>query len=292
MKKLFVGLSALVLFLTPIGLYAGSIQSGFNTSNFNATNTALNIASGAPADNFGRCDDCYLDTALPLSSLGFANNLNFQGFTLSQIYVNNNGNITFLQPLSTYTPFNLITTGTPIIAPYFADVDSRGAPNPPPVGVAAWGTGTYGGHQAFGVTWEQVGYYAAHEDKLNTFQVLLVDRSDTGAGNFDILFYYQQLQWETGDASGGSGGLGGFSARAGFSNGLNYALELPGSAINGALIDGGPDSLTAGSNMGMPGCWLWQVRNGQVVTPEPASLVMFGSGILAVAGVLRRKLFL
>jgi hypothetical protein len=38
-------------------------------------------------------------------------------------------------------------------------------------------------------------------DKLATFELLLVDRSDTGAGNFDVEFNYDTVQWETGDAA-------------------------------------------------------------------------------------------
>ena len=50
-----------------------------------------------------------------------------------------------------------------------------------------------------------VGYFGSHADKLNKFQLILVDRSaDTGtAGDFDILFKYDTIQWETGDASTG-----------------------------------------------------------------------------------------
>jgi hypothetical protein len=97
------------------------------------------------------------------------------------------------------------------------------------------------------VEWPAVGYFGAHTDKLATFELLLVDRPDTGAGNFDIEFNYNSVQWETGDASGGRGGLGGISAGVGYSNGLsgtsNVFFQLPGSLVNGALIDGGIDAL-------------------------------------------------
>jgi hypothetical protein len=50
------------------------------------------------------------------------------------------------------------------------------------------------------------------------FQLVLIERSDTGAGNFDFEFNYDQIQWEARNASGGVNGLGGSSARAGFSS--------------------------------------------------------------------------
>ena len=161
--------------------------------------------------------------------LGFT--ADFFGTNYNSLFVNNNGNVTFDSPLSTFTPFDLSSTHRVIIAPLFADVDTR-------VGNAVtYGMGTVNGHPAFGVTWPGVGHYSVNTTKLDTFQVVLIDRSDTGNGNFDIELNYGQIQWETGDASGGSNGLGGSSVRAGFSNGTGQPgtfLELPGSAVNGA----------------------------------------------------------
>ena len=48
---------------------------------------------------------------------------------------------------------------------------------------------------------------------------MLIDRSDVAAGDFDIEFNYDRIQWETGDASGGDACQGGEPARVGFSNG-------------------------------------------------------------------------
>src|SRR4051812_44872028 len=44
-------------------------------------------------------------------ALGF--NVNFFGTTYSNLYVNNNGNVTFGSALSTYTPFGLTGSGIP-----------------------------------------------------------------------------------------------------------------------------------------------------------------------------------
>ncbi len=61
--------------------------------------------------------------------LGFS--INFGGQSYSQLYVNNNGNLTFGTSLSQYTPSTLEDLSLPIIAPFFADVDTRrGCPRP------------------------------------------------------------------------------------------------------------------------------------------------------------------
>src|SRR3954451_4027575 len=141
--------------------------------------------------------------------------INFFGINQTYLYVNNNGNVTFdpahdpldtelNSSLSEFTPFDLTHTGKIIIAPFFADVDTEGAAS----SEVTYGTDMVDGHKAFGVNWVNVGYYSSHDDKLNSFQLVLIDRSDLGPGYFDIEFNYDRIQWETGDASDGTGGLG------------------------------------------------------------------------------------
>lgn len=64
-------------------------------------------------------------------------------------------------------------------------------------------------------------------------------------------FNYGSIVWETGDASGGSNGLGGESARVGFANGdgtTANSFELPGSGVDGSLLDSSSRGLIRGSN--------------------------------------------
>src|SRR5947209_7237671 len=114
------------------------------------------------------------DDGSALADLGFT--VNFLGDVRTQAYVNNNGNLTFGNSLRTFTPFGLIGTNQEIIAPFFADVDTRAG------AVTQYGQGTVDGHQAFGVTWNGVDYYRttdpAHDSKLNSFQVILINESD------------------------------------------------------------------------------------------------------------------
>lgn len=196
-------------------------------------------------------------TAIPL---GF--NIDYFGSNYSSVYVNNNGNITFDGPVSTYTPGALNTASEKIIAAFWADVDTAGSGS----GLVNYGTGTVDGRSAFAATWPGVGYFDDAVDKLNNFQIVIIDRSDVAAGAFDFELNYNQIQWETGDASGGSGGLGGSSARAGYTNGSTVNFELPGSALNGALLDSGANALISSSlNSTEPGRYLFQVRTGNVL---------------------------
>jgi len=227
----------------------------------------------------------------------------FFGVERSSLWVNNNGNLTFDASLSTYTPFDLTSTGREIIAPFFADVDTSEAGDE-----VTYGTGMYGGRQAFGANYVNVDYYSSSVDHTNrnSFQVILVDRTDLGAGDFDIVFNYDQIEWEAGGASGGDdNGLGGSSARAGFSNGTGVPgtfFELAGSAVNGAFLDGGPNALISGSfGNNMAGRYVFESRGcsivvpGMVTTPVPAGspyawlLLLLGVSLIGFVVLYQRR---
>ena len=164
--------------------------------------------------------------------LGFTANL--FDFAFDEAYVNNNGNITFDGPLGTFTPFDFRETGQPIIAPFFADVDTRGAGS----GLVHYGTvATSAARTAFCVNWDNVGYYSAHIDKLNKFQLLLDGsrhrRQSTSSSTTTDHVGDRRRERRR-------GGLGGTSAAAGYAAGDGdsaHALLLPGSFVNGGLLD-------------------------------------------------------
>jgi hypothetical protein len=262
-----------------------------------STATAAAILPGFDANTLTRNDD--LSTGLV--NIGFS--VNFYGLDRTQLYVNNNGNVTFDSALGTFTPFALTTTDRQIIAPFFADVDTRLPHGGDPV---RYGTGTVGGRDAFGVNWVNVGYFNATSQpqvNRNAFQLVMIDRSDVGAGDFDFWFNYNQIQWETGQASGSDvHGRGGNCARVGWANGLVTSFELPGSAVCGAFLDSGVPAVTPGPNAlifnslnsDVDGRYIFQVRNGAVVpgpgpspVPEPTTLVIVGLGLAGFA--LRRR---
>ena len=231
------------------------------------------------------------DGSTGLVNLGFTANINSTNFT--QTYVNNNGNITFTNPLGTFTP-SAISGGAfgPIIAAFFADVDTRAAGSLP----VTYGSTTLGGFNVFGVDYIHVGVFPS-QPIFNDFQMILTDRSDTGAGNFDIQFNYDTIVWEAGTASNApAGGLGGTSALVGYWTSPTSNFTLPGSLVNGALVNGGPNALISHSlNSNILGQYNFQVRNGVVITPvvdgvpEPETYAMLLAGLGLLGFVARRR---
>ena len=205
------------------------------------------------------------DGSGPLVPLGFT--INFFGRERAQGWVNNNGNITFDSPLATYTPFGLESTRREIVAAFFADVDTR----PTGSALVTYGPDTVDGRRAFGANYINVGYFREHSDKLNTFQIVIIERSDTGAGNFDLEFNYEKIVWETGDASGGVNGFGGVPASVGWSNGSGApgtSFELAGSLVSGSFLDSGRYSLARGRlNSTVQGRFVFRARGGQLRPP-------------------------
>lgn len=146
-------------------------------------------------DPSGRNDDGFMG---PIN-LGFT--LNFFGTNYTQFWANNNGNISFTGGIAAFTPTGPQGATVPVISPFFADVDTRNSAS----GVMHVRTDI---PNEIIVTWSQVGYYSSNADKLDNFQLVLRGPGFAiPSGEGQIGFFYTNMQWEVGDASGGSGGF-------------------------------------------------------------------------------------
>lgn len=204
------------------------------------------------------------------SAIDLTFSVNFFGTTHNQLFINNNGNVTFVSPLADGTSSGLDDAERPTIAPFFADVDTRNSSS----GVVTYGTATVDGRRAMGVNWIDVAGYELNAQPTNSFQLVLIDRSDVEAGAFDIEFNYDRIAWDSGVPRAlpatPVGQVGNPPARAGFSAGTGVPgtyYELIGSGSAGAFLD----SNTATSlsthrfNSDTLGRYLFQVRNGTML---------------------------
>ena len=123
---------------------------------------------------------------------------------------------------------DVLDTNQPMLAPYWADVDTGSGPLPGG-GNQVWVMSP--NENTLVVTWDRVGYFSENTSKVNTFQLALY-KTDSN-GSFDAEFRYQQLQWTTGDASDGFAGLGGVRAQAGWDAGDGRNWQV----LDGSLTD-------------------------------------------------------
>ncbi|MDP4724611.1 MAG: gliding motility-associated C-terminal domain-containing protein [Crocinitomicaceae bacterium] len=248
---LFQQVNAQVLVDSPLyQQLKGSGQLGTVNTEANSS-IQLPVAGVKPASyNKANACDCYIapdssytlamqpndDGSTGLIPIPFTFNLYGQAY--NSLYINNNGNVTFTGPLSTFSATAFPSVGNAIVAPFWADVDTRNGNGQVLYKITP--TAVY-------VNWVDVGYYAFHGDKLNTFQLIITNGSDPVIDGGNVAFCYQNMDWTTGDASQGVNGFGGVPATCGANkgDGLAYFLisrfDHPGNDFDGAL--GNPDGI-------------------------------------------------
>ncbi|XP_016101336.1 uncharacterized protein [Sinocyclocheilus grahami] len=188
------------------------------------------------------------------SVIYFLHHFIFFGQTYSQIYVNNNGHLTFNGPFHSYTPYQFPGYGEiDLIAPFWIDIDNRGN------GVISYRQYTSGSvlteatqdinqyfpelsfsaTWVFVATWDRVAYFPLSGTETS-FQVVLI--SD-GHYTFVLMNYgtiapkvYVQAGYDT------------INSR--------YHFSIPGSFSNNIT------NLTYSSNVNVPGRWAFRTDHG------------------------------
>jgi Ca2+-binding RTX toxin-like protein len=246
----------------------------------NGTNALINNL-GTPssitnAGSFGertvtRGDD-NSSSAIDITPIFGPKGLNLYGNQVKSIFINTNGNLTFGNALSTFIPTAIDGgLGTAIIAPFWADVDTRNGRSNVSAGGNSAGTNLIywdvdDENRVLTVTWDDVRYFGQQttgtnaDTNVNAFQLQLID---SGAGNGFIVFRYENIDWTTGTTGNGTKGLGGQAARAGFNTGTGKVIELPQSGDDLSMLDLDQKLPQSGLNSGQKGVYIFEIRNGK-----------------------------
>uniref|UniRef100_A0A3B5LPA4 NIDO domain-containing protein n=1 Tax=Xiphophorus couchianus TaxID=32473 RepID=A0A3B5LPA4_9TELE len=195
--------------------------------------------------------------AIPLSR-----SFNYFGQSYSQIYVNHNGDLTFVSPWSSFTPQRFPMYGTrDVIAPFWTDLDTRGNGD---IYYIQYTSGSilqqvtqdinryfpalnFQANWIFIATWYEVAYFPMTGTQT-TFQAVL---TTNGQYSFVLMNYgsiasmsrYVQAGYDTISSS--------------------HHFTIPGSFSSDAT---GPNStFSLGSNVNVPGRWAFRVDHGSLL---------------------------
>jgi hypothetical protein len=258
---------------------------------------------GAVAVDIGSYDSSVFDPVRagncdPTTFQAFS--INIDGTTYNQLFVNENGIVSFGAPVGDAPSTPLANITIPVFAPFFADGFL------PDASALTFGyTSTNDGfaNNSFWLTWNEFLPQGDPNSEPNIFQLGLVD---LGGGDFDLILNYVVINW---DPAGG--------AQAGINDGAGAVTVLNGGLIAGAYLgfddtSGGSSScqsatpatalacnaINDGSSIGgqdfttgttSNGYYLFKFRNGQLVSPTseiplPAAMWLFLAGAAGLAG--------
>ncbi|MGF1764663.1 nidogen-like domain-containing protein [Aliivibrio kagoshimensis] len=215
--------------------------------------------------------------------------VNFFGNSYETFFVNNNGNLTFNGAENEFVPQPFPVANNPMIAPFWADIDTR---------CNDCGDVYVGSSEGImTATWENVGYFPVQSNVTNSFQVVLIDRSaDTGnSGDFDVEFRYEKLDWVK--EINGDGGDDGLEPQDELSPQIAAPTSLPqstpepeasparaqagydaGDGVNFYALPGSNTTdiakLTSSSNTGEDGVWRFAIRDGALPGETPDNPIM------------------
>lgn len=209
--------------------------------------SSIKQKKGGGAPNDKTAADCFGYYPPNTPSVGLVNddqsvqvNLNFTfcfyGTNYTSLWINDNGTVSFDAAHGTFTasgfPFTAAGGADEIIAPFWADFHQTGALS----GQIHFENLA----DAIIIHWNGVGYFAGQDDKLNTMMLILTDgTSPLLQPGANVGFFYDDMQWTTGSASGGTNGFGGTAATVGANkgDGINYVqfgrFDGPGTTYDG-----------------------------------------------------------
>lgn len=234
--------------------------------------------------------------------------LNIGGTVYSSMFVNENGIVSFGAPIGDSPATPLSNLSSPAFAPFFAD----GANSTTSLKYG-WTDASVGFPNSIWLTWDSFTPEADPNATPNIFQLGIVD---LGAGDFDLIFNYEAINWDSPT----------IGAQAGVTLGLGSAFLLAGAGTPGAYL--GEDDVSGGSSVcssatpstalacnkindgsqavggqdfttGLPsnGYYLFKFRNGvlldtpinEIPLPPAAGLFLLGAAAMGGRRLLRRR---
>lgn len=188
-----------------------------------------------------------------LTSVFGAGGLDYFGTSYTSLFINSNGTISFGAAQTAFAP-NLAGTTTPLLAPFWSDIDiTKG-------GEIYWDLDPTTGSMT--ITWANVRAFSG-STTVNSFQVVL---TNLGSGNFDANFIYGDINW----TNGGSG-----VAQTGYTNGGATDVPFEGSG-NATILAGYENNNFDGGDPN--GTTNLTFVNGLPFTETPDGLVEGSSG--------------
>ncbi|XP_062583117.1 sushi, nidogen and EGF-like domain-containing protein 1 [Saccostrea cucullata] len=223
-----------------------------------------------------------------------------------KLIVSTNGAISFLTPVSQYTPDPFPLGGDRrLITPFWGDLNTRKGGNvryrettDPKIlerastEIRAYFPEFYSFYSAwvFIATWDDVAFYGCSSTgclKRNTFQAVLITN---GLHSFTI-FNYANIDWTTGTASGGNAdtGLGGKPAQVGFNAGDGKVYYVVNGSRTADIVN-----IHKMSNVRIPGKFVFRIDSSEIggggcntegnVIITPSSGPMLGGQHLTFSG--------
>lgn len=206
----------------------------------------------------GNYDDGSLQ--VNITSVFGASGINYFGNDYTSMYINTNGLISFGAPNTSYTPTALGGVATPVIAPFWTDINITS-------GSATGNNNIYydldPANGRVTVTWLNVAAFSGGGANRNTFQVVL---QHTSNGNFEIDIIYEKIQF----TNGGSG-----IAQTGLTDGGANDYVIPGSGNSAALLGYPTTSIDPNDPNGV---WSNRYLDGRAVCFAAGTLIATPSG--------------
>jgi len=236
--------------INPLQITSFSTKRGSHGNNSSMSSTACNCwiprdntfqvvpfdgsgGSGGPgvAPTYANDDWSTSGITLPFNFCLYGTNM---GTGTQQLFINNNGNVSFGGAYSTFSAVAFPSSTYTMVAPFWADVETT---NPGSGFVYYQLTATH-----LIVQWDSVTCYQStpgSNSLKNTFQLIITNGTDPIlSGGNNVSFCYGDMQWTTGDASQGTNGFGGTPATVGINKGSG------GSYVQVSLFDNNGSTFT------------------------------------------------